>query len=304
MPGISDRQALIQAVLLQADITHADYLHALATNNDSDDDGDVDDELRDDENITNPDGSTMNSSDSSSTSESSTLLSSSDSEIDSDDSDNMSDDEDEVYAAHMAGFTDLLQIIMETCTINPHEVHKCSQLFLVLVQFKSDDPKRFRQNLRVSPGTFDNLVIRIQDNPVFTNNSHNHQFPVEIQLAIALYRFGHDGNAASVDAIAQWASVSSGLVVKCTVRIIVAFLDLHDSVICWPSDDEKEEAKAWVRSTSCDDWGGGFCMVDGTLVPLFEKPGYHGEGYFDRKSNYSLNIQVSPHRSLRSLCKL
>jgi hypothetical protein len=36
-------------------------------------------------------------------------------------------------------------------------------------------------------------------------------------------------------------------------------------------------------------------MVDGTLIPLFEKPGHHGEVYFDRKSNYSLNVQVCPH---------
>jgi hypothetical protein len=33
-------------------------------------------------------------------------------------------------------------------------------------------------------------------------------------------------------------------------------------------------------------------MVDGTLVPLFEKSHHFGEGYFDRKSNYSLNVQV------------
>ncbi|KAF8805036.1 hypothetical protein BYT27DRAFT_7105658, partial [Phlegmacium glaucopus] len=38
----------------------------------------------------------------------------------------------------------------------------------------------------------------------------------------------------------------------------------------------------------------GFCIVDGTLVPLAKKPGHHGEGYFDCKSNYSLNVQVSP----------
>ncbi|KAJ7476807.1 hypothetical protein FB451DRAFT_963113, partial [Mycena latifolia] len=67
---------------------------------------------------------------------------------------------------------------------------------------------------------------------------------------------------------------------------------LHDSVIRWPTEAEKDEAKEWVESASCEDWAGGFCMVDGTLVPLFEKPGHHGEVYFDRKSNYSLNVQV------------
>ncbi|KAJ7606362.1 hypothetical protein DFH06DRAFT_925653, partial [Mycena polygramma] len=159
-------------------------------------------------------------------------------------------------------------------------------------EFKTDDPKRFRRNLRVSPETFDELVLRIEDHPVFSNNSRNPQTPTFIQLAIALYRFGHDGNAASVDSIAQWAGVSVGLVVKCTRRVIVAFLAIHDTVIRWPTEAEKEEAKDWVEEASCEDWRGGFCMVDGTLVPLFEKPGHHGEVYFDRKSNYSLNVQV------------
>lgn len=204
-----------------------------------------------------------------------------------------SDDEDEIHARRMSDFAHLLQAVTETRVINPHSVYKCSQLYLVLVQFKANDPKRFRRNLRVNPNTFDELVERIKDHPEFSNQSTAEQYPVEIQLAIALYRFGHDGNAASVEGIAQWAGVSAGMVVKSTYRVIIAFLALHDSVIHWPSDQEKEDAKAWVREASCDDWGGGYCMADGTLVPLFEKPGYHGEVYFDRKSNYSLNIQVS-----------
>ncbi|KAJ6540368.1 hypothetical protein B0H19DRAFT_959538 [Mycena capillaripes] len=178
--------------------------------------------------------------------------------------------------------------------LNPNKVAKASQLHLVLVEFKNDDPKRFRRNLRVSPETFDELVSRIEDHPIFSNNSPKPQTPVYIQLAIALYRFGHDENAASVESIAQWAGVSVGVVVKSTRRVIIAFLQLilHDSVIRWPTEDEKEEAKDWVEAASCEEWRGGFCMVDGTLIPLFEKPGHHGEVYFDRKSNYSLNVQV------------
>lgn len=33
-------------------------------------------------------------------------------------------------------------------------------------------------------------------------------------------------------------------------------------------------------------------MVDGTFIPLFQKPTYFGETFFDRKSNYSLNVQI------------
>jgi hypothetical protein len=33
-------------------------------------------------------------------------------------------------------------------------------------------------------------------------------------------------------------------------------------------------------------------MVDRILIPLYEKPVLFGEGYFDYKSNYSLNLQL------------
>ncbi|KAG6847352.1 hypothetical protein C0991_001977, partial [Blastosporella zonata] len=81
------------------------------------------------------------------------------------------------------------------------------------------------------------------------------------------------------------------MVVKATRRVIIASLHLHDEVIHWPTREEKEAASDWVEEFSCPAWRDGFCMVDGTLIPLFEKPGYHGEAYFDRKSNYSLNVQ-------------
>jgi hypothetical protein len=33
-------------------------------------------------------------------------------------------------------------------------------------------------------------------------------------------------------------------------------------------------------------------MYDGTIVPLFAKPGFNGDVYFTQKSNYGLNAQV------------
>ena len=49
-----------------------------------------------------------------------------------------------------------------------------------------------------------------------------------------------------------------------------------------------------MEAVSCYAWRDGYCMADGTPIILFQKPGYHGEAYFDRKSNYSLNLQVRP----------
>ena len=132
----------------------------------------------------------------------------------------------------------------------------------------------------------------IETHPIFLNDAYVSQAPVNKQLAVAMFRFGHNGNAASVEAVAQWAGLSAGTVVNCTRRVMISFLALHDSAIRWPSAEEKEKSKEWVEAVSCYAWRDGYCMVDGTPVVLFQKPGFHGEAYFDRKSNYSLNLQV------------
>jgi len=59
-----------------------------------------------------------------------------------------------------------------------------------------------------------------------------------------------------------------------------------------PTPEEKIKAKDWVEAHSCRAWQHGWIFVDGTLIPLFDRPHWYGESYFDRKCNYSLNIQV------------
>ncbi|KAI0753036.1 hypothetical protein C8Q80DRAFT_1053153, partial [Daedaleopsis nitida] len=152
----------------------------------------------------------------------------------------------------------------------------------VLQVYKHARPDMFRTELRVNPATFHRLVIRLQDDPVFTNQSPNAQLPVEVQIAITLYRFGHFSNAASLQKVANWAGYGKGMVDFVTRRVMA---------IRYPTPEEKEEAKAWVEAHSCKAWRNGWCMVDGTLVPLDERPFWYGESYFDRKSTYSLNVQ-------------
>jgi hypothetical protein len=121
------------------------------------------------------------------------------------------------------------------------------------------------------------------------------QMPIEEQLAIALYRFGHYGNAASTVKVALWAGVGYGTVRLVTRRIMQACCDesFRRSSLCWADDDAKENAKVWVEENSCLNWRNGWLMVDGTLVSLYSRPAFYGNVFFDRKSNYSLNVQVS-----------
>lgn len=203
------------------------------------------------------------------------------------------DGPEEDYMRAMRLVEDMLfEVLAHRVLLHGAPVAKNSQLPLVLNEFYSDDYIRFRRNMRCSPTTFDALVTCVADDPVFHNESHHPQMSVREQFAIAMYRFGHDGNAASVEDIAQWAGVSVGMVLNATRRVMVALLGLHDSAIHWPDDEEKEEAKEWVEETVCAEWRDGHSMVDGTLVPLFEKPGFYGEAYYSRKACYALNVQI------------
>ena len=163
------------------------------------------------------------------------------------------------------------------------------------MEWKFNRPKIFQSYLHIDPACFDALVDVIKDDEVFQNNSNNPQMPVDEQLAIALFRFGHHGNAASTMKVALWAGVGFGtipLVTKCVVKALCSERFRH-SALRWSSDSVKEAAKAWVEEESCPAWRDGWLMVDGTLVPLFMRPAFFGNTWFDRKSNYSMNVQVS-----------
>lgn len=169
-----------------------------------------------------------------------------------------------------------------------------SYLHHILTALKAGRADQFRQALPVSPQTFDSLVARLEPDPVFSNNSNHAQISVEQQPAVVLYRFGHDGNAASIQSVANWAGLGKRTVHLCTRRVMTAVLrpSFMKEAVRLPTPAEKERAKQWVQDHSYKSWRNGWCFVDGTLVPLDERPTWYGPSYFDRKCNYSLNIQV------------
>ena len=169
-----------------------------------------------------------------------------------------------------------------------------SQLKLLLTNWKVNRPDIFRSYCRVMPACFDDILAGIKDDEAFQNNSRNEQAPVDQQLAIALFRFGHFGNAASTMKVALWAGVGYGTVRLFTNHVMLAVCKekFRRSVLRWADQEAKEKAKDWVESVSCPAWRDGWLMVDGTLVPLFMRPGFYGNTWYDRKSNYSINVQV------------
>ncbi|EPT03287.1 hypothetical protein FOMPIDRAFT_1116484 [Fomitopsis schrenkii] len=170
----------------------------------------------------------------------------------------------------------------------------------VLTVLKTQRPDSFRKELRVTPLTFDHLLAHIENDSVFTNKSPNEQMPVADQLAITLYRFGHSGNAVQLTSVASWSGYGKGTVLLATRRVITALLRKEFMAVAMPpvTEEEKEEAKRWVEEHSCRAWHNGWLMVDGTLIPLYTRPFWYGESYFDRKCNYSLNVQGTAEASV------
>ena len=130
------------------------------------------------------------------------------------------------------------------------------QMPFVLETLKHEDPDQFHKILCVSPSTFDQLVDKIKDDPVFFNNSNNPQIPVEEQVAITLFKFRHNGNAASQESVARWEGEGSGgkgspaLHTKYTMTAILWWSFISKAVQL-PTPQEKEAAKAWIEAYSC-----------------------------------------------------
>ncbi|KAF8579953.1 hypothetical protein K439DRAFT_1662975, partial [Ramaria rubella] len=190
------------------------------------------------------------------------------------DSDTSDSEDEDVRVPQLSGvFLTLLADLHATQYLQDriHIPKDGGQLWLTLGCYKNEHPTLFRSLLRVSRPTFDALLSKIQDHPIFQNNSDNQQLAVNLQIAVVLYRFGHFGNAASMQKVGLWAGLGYGTVDRCTRRVMKAVCDesFRRVVMRWPNENQKEEASRWVKSRSCPGWRGGWLMVDGTLVPLF-----------------------------------
>jgi hypothetical protein len=82
---------------------------------------------------------------------------------------------------------------------------------------------------------------------------------IEEQVVIALYQFGHYGNAASNMKVALQFGVGYGTVRLATNRVLTATCSesFWKSALQWTSDEGKEIAKAWVEANSCPGWHNG-----------------------------------------------
>jgi len=167
-------------------------------------------------------------------------------------------------------------------------------LQLLMNDYKINCPEIFKTYLQITPNCF---ISIIKDEDVFLNNSNNEQMLVAHQAAIALYRFGYYGNAVDTVKVTLWAGYGYGTVWLATKHVMAALCSKRfcQSAIRWPSEEAKDAAKALVEDHSRPRWQDGWLIVDSILVPLYymHPAHYSNSNWFDWKSNYSLNVQVT-----------
>ncbi|KAI9237429.1 MAG: hypothetical protein BYD32DRAFT_487292 [Podila humilis] len=120
----------------------------------------------------------------------------------------------------------------------------------------------------------------LQGHSVFQNKSTCNQLDPAWQIAVTLARFGGGGNGSSIMSKQVLTGLATGTINKYTERVITALMSVKHEWIQWPDKLRRQEISDVL---SLEGFPGCIGFVDGTTIPLAQKPALNGETYFDRK---------------------
>jgi hypothetical protein len=78
-------------------------------------------------------------------------------------------------------------------------------------------------------------------------------------------------------------------VVKVTWRVLKAILSLGRRYVSWPDAAQQAQISEVMAEQGFPGYAG---FVDGTTIPLFQRPGFNGEVFYDQKQQHSINAQI------------
>ncbi|MBW0552374.1 hypothetical protein O181_092089 [Austropuccinia psidii MF-1] len=176
----------------------------------------------------------------------------------------------------------LLQHLSTQSYIRPHKTNPLAYIHTSrdLVQLSSH---KFKQLCRTTHEFFQQISTLIQDDPIFQNPSIFKQRDPAIQLALALELLGFNGNGASFGKLGMLFEVSHGAIVLYTQRIIKALIKYEKEYIMWPNSQKQLETSEVMKAKQ---FPGCVVSIDGSLIPLSQRPPRNGEAYFDFKKRY------------------
>jgi hypothetical protein len=154
--------------------------------------------------------------------------------------------------------------------------------------FPALDDTAFRSMFRTTRQGFHAVYDIIKDHPVFKSNSRCKQADPTYQLAVAMARFGCNGNGGSVAKIQSRFEIAAGTVALYTARVVKALKAHEAEWIVWPDKDRRVEIGQVME---LEGFPGCVGFIDGTTIPLSQKPAMDGEVYYDRKKRYPSQIE-------------
>ncbi|KNE91263.1 hypothetical protein PSTG_15328 [Puccinia striiformis f. sp. tritici PST-78] len=147
----------------------------------------------------------------------------------------------------------------------------------------------FLQIFRMTWPCFLNLLHLIEKDPIFYNSSQNPQRDPLVQLAVATCRLGSNGNGAAVTQLKTLFNIGYGTINLYTMRFIKIIYKKKSLLASWPTQEERLEMSQVMQD---EGFPGCVGFVDGTTIPLSQKPPVDGNHYFDRKKRYSISLTL------------
>lgn len=159
----------------------------------------------------------------------------------------------------------------------------------VVEKFQGFSDHQCKKILRMTARSFLKLVNLVFHHAIFQNASYKEQEEVAIQVAVTLDRLGHNGNGMEATRLGIFWDRADGSCANYISRVVVALVSLRSRYLSWPT---KEQRNTHSSKMALQGFPGCIGFVDGTTVPLSERPRHQGDHYYDRNGQYSLNVQV------------
>jgi DDE superfamily endonuclease len=169
-------------------------------------------------------------------------------------------------------------------------------LFLDCDHADSMDEKEFRFHFRMNRETFWELLALVDNHSAFGHTTKTSDsrgplpHPASHQLLVLLKYYGCDGNQASSLSLSHFFGVSAGSIDGYKANALAALLSLEDRTIIWPDAEERRLISRRIKENylfpNC------IGLIDGTLLPLSQRPLLHGENYLSRKRFYAVVMLV------------
>ncbi|CAH7667947.1 hypothetical protein BY996DRAFT_8535899 [Phakopsora pachyrhizi] len=144
-------------------------------------------------------------------------------------------------------------------------------------------PSNFKQLTRTTHISFIKLCDLLRGDSIFYKNLKHKQIALEIQVAVGLLRLGSNGDGDSIGKIQMIFGVGEGTVVLYTKQVIQTIHNFKDHKVQWPSKEERKESSQVMQLEKFPNCVG---FVDGTSLPLRQKPALDGNVYFYCKKMY------------------